>query len=286
MKRVFLGLLVIMVMSFSNYAFAAPIDLPLGIKNSEDCEEIAGGLSISVENEFILKQKLKDSDSEIDKADFHSVKFIRSFSPGFIPESNCYLTLGQAQDLRYRANLSGSDVEFNLENGILWGIGINMIVSGLEDSNELAKIFLLIDKAVNTFLGGSEDAGIKIFVDAKYRRLMDLDYKSVTINGVSYTGDEVLRMTKKKWYETQVSLGLSKNLGVFVPYAGIKCAYIKTSTGATIGSTAYNLIDTGADKNVGLFLGCSLLPSERLYFDLEGCFLNENAVTFQAGYRF
>ena len=96
----------------------------------------------------------------------------------------------------------------------------------------------------------------------------------------------MLRNTKKKWHETQLALGLSKNFGVFVPYAGIKYSYIKTSAGVTVGSTAYDLSDVNAEKNAGLFLGCSLLPFERLYFDLEGRFINENAVTFQASYKF
>lgn len=247
-------------------AYPAPIDLPTSVKGLqgklwswEEGDELTENIELSLAGEFdfVNERELEELDAEVE-GNIYAGKAILTFADRI----DLYGTFGEARDIKYKAKILGTDVKFDLDNEFVWGVGLNM---------------LLYDW---------KDYGIKLFVDGKYREIQEMDYKSVTVNGITYSKAQIGGKINAEWKEWQVALGVSKQFKFLIPYMGVKYSDVDASAKATIGGATYDLGSTGGDKVVGVFIGCSIVPAEQFSIDLEGRFIDEKAFTVRATYKF
>jgi len=242
--------------------YAAPVNLPSSIKglkgkiwNHEyDLEQIE--VSVGVEADFVAERELDELDAEVE-GNLYTAKLIFSSAEKF----DFYVNLGQAQDVKYKATILGSDVEFDLEDEFIWGAGISYAFT-------------------------SDDDSFQIGVDAKYRQITDIDYDSITIDGTTYKKSQLGGKTAAKWKEWQVALIISKKFNYFVPYAGVKYSDVDASAKAIVSGTTYDLGSTDSESKVGIFVGCSIIPIEQFSIDLEARFIDETAFTARVSFKF
>ncbi|MBU1853860.1 MAG: hypothetical protein KJ957_07445 [Candidatus Omnitrophica bacterium] len=246
-----LGMVCLLVTS----ANAAPVGLPTNVKemegqvftNAEDDVEF----SMAVEADFLDKRELENANSEIQAA-FYAAKFICSFED----KVDLYMFLGQSQGMECKATISSSEVVYKLDDNLFWGIGIN------------------------TFIHDWLRYGLRFFADAKYRRVKDIGYASVTVDGFQYDENQIKDpRTAFDWNEWQIAFGVAKDLDYIMPYAGVRYSDVSAECGATVGGTTYDLGSTGSDNIIGFFIGCSFVPTEQFSVDLEARFVDEQAVT-------
>ena len=252
-------------------AHSASVDIPLNVNeikgkiwSYEEGEEIEEGIefSLAAEADFLASRKLNHLDGKV-KVNIYSGKFIYSFADIV----DIYGILGQTNDVEYKAKILNSDVTFNLKDTFIWGAGMRAPIYELKDNYGAESIF-------------------KIFVDVKYQQINDMDYKSVTINNTTYHKSDIGGNIKAKWEEYQISLGISKKIGHFVPYSGLMYSHVKASAKAIVSGTTYNLGSDRADKTTGVFVGCSFVPTDQFSIDLQGRFIADEAFTVKATYKF
>lgn len=107
----------------------------------------------------------------------------------------------------------------------------------------------------------------------------------LTIDGV----ETPVEGTHLLWNQWQVNLDLAYRIDLFVPYIGIKYS----EAHAKLGTFSTAIANDGSGKDqfrtrvpVGLYLGCAI--SNRKYFmlNIEGRFIDEEAMTISADLRF
>ncbi len=126
--------------------------------------------------------------------------------------------------------------------------------------------------------------GIRLGIDGRYRQV-EPDIDKVILNNVDVSS--IITNVSAEYKEWQVALGISKELGQFVPYGGIKYNDVEASMEATsfLGITD-KTDDINSDGVVGIFVGCDFLPTKNLSIGVEGRFIDETAFTVSANYRF
>ena len=261
-KLVIFTLAILFVVSFTSVANSAPVTLPSGAKGMkgtvfEGEEEWATAkLSVSVESDFISEIELEDLDGTVE-GNINTVKLTYSLAD----RVDFYADLGTSRDIEYSANIGGSDLKAELTDEFAWGGGIAVLLY-------------------------EWDNGLALNTDIKYRTVEDMDYDSVTVDGTSYAADELGGKVDADYEEWQIAFGVSRKFKYFTPYAGIKYADGEYSAKVIAGGTTYDLGSTGNDNNIGCFVGCSFLPTEQFAIDIEGRFIDEEAVNVNLTYMF
>lgn len=256
------SLLIILGMFLFSLAYAAPIDLPSNLKGLEgkiwsyndDPEQIE--VSLGIETDFVSERELSDLDAKVE-GNFYTTKLVFSNVKKF----DFYVNIGQVQNIEYKATILGRNVKFDLKDKFTWGVGV---------SYELT----------------SEDDPLQIGIDTKYREVMGMDYESVILDGTTYSKSQLGGKVDAEWQEWQVAFLIGKKFNYFIPYAGVKYSDVDTSAEATVSGTTYDLGSTDSESKVGVFVGCSIIPTEQFSIDLEGRFIDEEAFTVRATYKF
>ena len=211
---------------------------------------------MGVETDFVTERELDELDAKVE-GNLYTAKLIFSSAEKF----DFYVNFGQAQDIEYKATILGRDVKFDLEDEFTWGAGISYVFT-------------------------SDDDAFQIGLDTKYRQITDIDYDSVTIDGTTYKKSQLGGKTAAKWKEWQVALIVGKKFNYFVPYAGVKYSDVDASAKAIVSGSTYDLGSTDSESKVGIFIGCSITPTEQFSIDLEGRFIDEEAFMVSVVYKF
>jgi len=269
-------LLFLMLALFSvSLVYASPVNLPTGISSKEGAlltkqdraDMMAGSeedvdLSASLAFDHISKRKMK-YDSPEAQGNFYEGKLTVTLIDIF----DIYGLFGGVSDAEYKFIDRGSDdVEYNLENQYMWGVGLSAIVFELEDSEE-------------------GDTGFTLFVDGNYRSVRDIDIESATINGAEVQESDLL-YASAEWQEWQLAIGVSKKFKYFIPYAGVKYSDVKAEGKATYLGTKYDMGDNESKDKVGPFVGVSIVPTNGFSIDLQGRFVDEEAYSVSATLKF
>jgi hypothetical protein len=247
------------ICAFAANVCAAPVGAGTCVKEMKGRDLISEEFNISffsaIEADVLNQRDLDNLEGEVE-AGFYTAKL--GFSTDRI---DIYGIIGQARDVEYNAQVSGANLKYDLENEFAWGGGISVFIY--------------------------EVFGIKLFADAKYRTIEDMDYDSVTLEGVKYS-KEALTGSKKNatWEEQQVALSIAKKFEYFTPYIGLKYSDVEASAKVTIEGIVYDTGNLDAGENIGAFVGCSLTPLENLSVDVEGRFMDEEAVSVALVYTF
>lgn len=161
-----LVLLAVLCFVATGFLYAAPVDIPTtvqGLKSKVfENKELGLTLSVGAEGDFVNERELDESDGE---AEFNAWggKIILSLIDRF----DLYTTLGQVVDPEYKEKILGSDVTFELEDKFFWSVGLNAL------------------------LYEQKDWGVKLFADAKFRSVDDMDYEALIIDGTRYTKSQL-----------------------------------------------------------------------------------------------
>ena len=258
-KNVVFMLLVILMASSNGTVFGAPVDIPLSIKGVDQGNT---NFHVSFESDFLSERDLNDFDGVIEEANFYSIKFISPLYSKDITQANAYFSIGQVGDAVYKANLSGQDVKYNLDESIVWEAGINFSIGEFSRNNIIP------------------------VVDVKYRRAESMEYGSVVVGNKTYSANELSFATDAKYNEWQVAFLLCKKIGVLLPYIGAKYSDVRASAKVQAGGTVYDMNTTRSNKVLGMVLGCSLFAGDNFIVDGETRFGDELAITLRAGYSF
>jgi len=254
MKRLWiLGLVTVFCFAYS-VAIAAPVGNPA----KPILEKGDTPFKVGTELDFVTERDLdvSDEDVTVENLNWYAGKISYALADRVEP----YVLLGAANG-EFSEKFSGVDLKYETETAFAWGVGATVL---LKEFNN----------------------GIRLGLDGRYRQA-EPDIDKVTLNGVSYSpGDVGISGLSAEYKEWQVALGISKELGQFVPYGGIKYNDVEASLKATISGTTYTTDDINSDGVVGIFVGCDFLPTKNFSIGVEGRFIDETAFTVSANYRF
>ena len=276
-KRIVFSMLVAVVGSYS-LVQAAPIDLPAGVDNpqgaffkSEAPEPNYRGRSAVVDrwlDNVSLSfsagyERVEDREFDGLGAEKEGKVFSGKAAVSFYNKFDIYGIIGQTDDFEYRARIDGANVIFNLKDEVIWGGG----VSGV--------------------LYDWQDGGVKLFFDAKYRQMEDASYSFLYVDNVRFGQNELTDPTRRaKYREWQGALGISAQIGRFIPYLGASYSDTEIKARATAGGTDYDIGTLDNDVKIGPFCGLAINPFDGLSLKGQARFLDGQAFSGSAMLRF
>ena len=262
MKR-FVGLAIcLLFIASTTLVYAAPVGnistpavLKKGLIMQDQQQEY--GIIVASENDIVFDRNIKDQlgDTELN---FYGAK------TGVIVNDKAliYALLG-AGNMSEKFTILGSSLKYETETGFVWGVGGSLIAYEKKIDNNI----------------------LRIGIDGRYRRI-DLDIEEVTIDGTKYKlSDAGLTGVVYELNEWQVALALSYQVGSFVPYVGVKYSDIDGDAKATESGTEFSA-DMEANDNVGIFIGTDVVIADSASINIEGRFIDEEALTIGAAIRF
>lgn len=255
--------LLILGLLLCSQAFASPVNLPSGIIGKEGLflkEKISDIVSISgsfLYDNFIRKIKGGGEAGKVSSNFYGGQINLILFN-----RVDLYAILGGLNNAEIKGNDLGSDWKLEFNDKLMWGLGLSSMIYEWEK------------------------AGIQIFGDANYRQARNIGDESLTIDGTKYIPGEYGVVSKTKWQEWQVALGVSKTFKYFIPYLGVKYSDVKASTEVTYSGDTYGSDNVESKNKVGPFIGVTILPIKGVSIDLGGSFVTESAFSAKATVRF
>jgi len=248
--------LVLSLFAVVTVTYAAPVRIPSNAgKTKGILKEFAEGkvvLGIDAQYESVSEIELEDENGEVE---FDTASGVISLT--YDNRFSLYSSFGQAMDPKWKAEDSGYNFQLNLEDSFVWAVGVNGIIADID--------------------------GFQIFSDVNYRKLDDMDYESVVINGTTYSKVDIVGIGAS-WEEWQMALGVAKSFGMARPYIGVKYLKSETSAKFTAGGTTLDSGNINNDTSVGVFAGIEFNPTPGIAIDVQGRFIDETAIT--AGFSF
>jgi hypothetical protein len=184
----------------------------------------------------------------------------------FADRAMVYGLLGGANsEWKYRDE--GSDVKIKTKTDFAWGVGATVI---------------LYEKDLEIF----DNTKLRFGVDGRYRQ-SKLDVDKVIIDGVTHkvpSGDvSSLELEYQDW---QVAGAVSFQGKLITPYVGVKYSDMKAKGKATVAGVTYESDSTRARKKFGVFVGGDIVMLDFVSLNVEGRFIDEEALTLGCMVRF
>ncbi|MBI5614247.1 hypothetical protein HY947_04950 [Candidatus Gottesmanbacteria bacterium] len=249
MRKFIVTVLAFGIIGFCHRADAAPV----GNIANPVLEKGEHGIKIGVDNDFVFKRELDVPDESVElEADFHSAKLSYTIAE----KADVYVLLGMMNNALVSATDGSTEVLYDVDSSFTWGVGA-------------------------TLLAYETEGGFRAGIDGKYRSASP-EVSKVTVDGTDYS----LTDSEAEYSEWQVAFAVSQQMGKFAPYAGVKYSDIKTKAKATVSGTLYETEERGSKNTVGPFVGLSFLPNENISLNVEGRFVDEEAVSVSLAYKF
>lgn len=253
---------VLLLTFFITTVYAAPVTLPTGAtgikgtihegKNGRLTAKVGFGIT----GDFIDKVELRDYQGEVN-GNINTFRLIYSVAD----RVDLYLDFGAAQGMEYRARLSGSDVRIDLRDENVWGGGIAFV--------------LYEDKS-----------GLSLNTDLQYRTIQTMDYDAVTVDGTTFSRNQTGVDAEAEYEQWHAALAVSYKLAFMTPYAGVRFVGNNYSATAAAGGNTYDLGSTESDNIMGGFMGVTILPWDSLAIDVQGRFVDEEAISASLTFMF
>lgn len=253
MKKI-IAITICVILVASANLFAAPVGNPA----KPVLEKGDTPFKVGAELDFVTERDLDVSgeDVAIEKLNWYAGKLSHAMSD----KVDLYTLLGAA-NAEFSEKYSGVDLKAETETAFAWGLGATILLKEF-------------------------DNGIRVGIDGRYRQV-EPDIDKLILNNVEYAiPSGSVTNVSAEYKEWQVALGISKELGQFVPYGGIKYNDVETSLEAKISGTTYKTDDINSDGVFGIFVGCDFLPSKNFSVGVEGRFIDETAFTVSSTFRF
>lgn len=249
MRKFIIAVLAFGIVGFGYRAEAAPV----GNIANPVIEKGEHGIKIGVDNDFVFKREFDVDEADVElEANFHTARISYTIAE----KADVYVMLGMLSNAKVTEHNSSFDIIYDVDNAFTWGLGA-------------------------TLLAFETEGGFRAGMDGKYRQTSP-ELSKVTVDGVDYELDE----SEVEYGEWQVALAFSQQMGKFAPYAGVKYSDINTKAKATVSGTEYETEERGSKNTVGPFVGISFLPNDNLSLNVEGRFIDENAVSVSLAYKF
>lgn len=257
MRKFFiLNLVVLLSVIFVN-VYAAPVGnlaepkmLGKGIFIPEDG---LVSLRAGYQGDFVFDRRLKDLDDAEINTNAGTVTL------NINKKVDIYGIFG-ATDGTFEETYNSTKVKYGTDTAFSWGVGAKAILFEYKD----------------TIVG----------LDGKYFNA-EPDLDKVIIGGVTLDLPNAdITEAKVEYDEYQIALGVAQKINMFVPYGGVKYSRAKGKLAVTYLGTKYESDDAKNKDEVGLFIGCSILPLKNVSLNLEGRFLDEEALMVSGQIRF
>ena len=263
MRKYVLAALFVLLMG--TVVYAAPVGL------TSEADATVGQLWAD-ENVALTASVIVDSVSEIkiniDSGEFEMDAFLVRIGASFLDRFNVFVDLGQASDMEFSYVLKGDKIEAKFDDEFMWGIGANALIYRWDNDFELG-------------------------VHASYRTT-DMKLKEATVAGNLFSLAMLNNVTNGELTETQVAIELAWKKETFTPYAGLKYSDVEVDSQFTIPpADLRSAKGKSNEQKVGVFVGLAITPhldgeilNENLLINVEGRFIDEEAITVAVAYRF
>lgn len=176
---------------------------------------------------------------------------------------------GMSGITQYKENFTDEGIGVKMESKMDYGWGVGGTV-------------ILYEKE----LKGFNNSILRIGADGKYRH-SDFDINEVTIDGTTYGLPNPLISTinleVKDW---QVAGEASLQYKRFIPYFGVKYTGFKADMSVTAFGTLYDDDTVKPTRQVGIFVGTDFLAFDSVAINLEGRFIDEEAISASCAVKF
>lgn len=215
-------------------------------------------LNVGFDTEFLLEKEFAHDATVTSNPKLEGVFYSGKFALTLFNRIQPYIKVGMIDGLEM--NWSDVNGTMKMEAGTtpVWGGGIK------------------------AYLWEFEGMGLKIFSTASFRAAKPDSFRTVSVGG--NTGN----ITNKKLqiFERQAAVGVSREFTVpgyenvsIVPYIGGVWSETSVRASITQGSNIINAGATGQKDNAGLFLGADFLFADNFSLNLEGRFIDQQAVS-------
>jgi len=266
MKKMYvLGISMIFLTIFSVVVNAAPVGniaAPAIMKSLllTGDDEVKLGIIAAGEGDIVFDRKIKDEYGDVELSFYGSKIGVSLFDKAIIYG---LVGAGSAQE---EIDISGTKVEFETETDFAWGVGASVI-------------------AYETKIDGFGNGILRVGGDIKYRSA-EPSVDKVTIGSVVYDlPNALITDSSVEYNEFQTALGLSYQLDKFIPYMGVKFCGLDGDVKATLSGTEYK-DSFEEEESVGMFVGTDILIGDSISLNVEGRFIDEEAISFGASIRF
>jgi len=257
MSRLFVLSLVLLLSSIFVNVYAAPVGNLAEPKIFEEgtfmSEDGLVSLRAGYQGDFVFDRRLKD----LDDAEINTNA--GTLTLNINKKIDVYGIFG-ATDGTFEETYGSTKVKYETDTAFSWAVGAKAILFEHKD----------------TIIG----------LDGRYFSA-ELDLDKIIVDGVTYdVPSGSVTEAKVEYDEYQIALGVAQKINMFVPYGGIKYSRAKGKLLATISGTKYESDDAKNKDEVGLFIGCSILPLKNISLNVEGRFVDEEALMVSGQIRF
>lgn len=225
---------------------AEVIAAPIG-NPAKDIKKTEEPLSIGYEGGFVFNRDL-DDDTELES---HSHAARLGYVLGNLAE--VYAVAG-VFDLENSGTVSGTKVVLDTDTAFIWGVGGTLPLVEF-------------------------DNGARVGLTGKYRRAKpDLD--KITVGGASASVTD----SDFKYQDWVLALGAGYPTDFGTPYFGVKYSDVALSD-LTVSGTTFDA-DSNSDEKIGVFVGLDFEATDSLFINVEGRFIDETALSVNAGFKF
>jgi hypothetical protein len=253
----------LMVLGIAGMVYASPVGLTSeadAARSEWSYEDMT--LSLGFVGDFVSGRNI-----DISGGEFTINAFMGRLGVNVADRFNFYVDLGSASDMEYSFIILGEKYKIDYDDDFMWGIGANALVKRW-------------------------DNGLEVGVHASYREV-DTSIDKVDIDNTSWPATSLTAISGGTFEETQAAIELAWRNDVFIPYVGIKYSDVDAGSRFTLGGTVRNAAGRDSDENTGAFIGLTILPklaetavSERFAINIEGRFIDEEAISTSITYKF
>lgn len=222
------------------------------------------GITAGIIVDIVSERKIS-----MDSGAFEMDAFLLRLGASYLDRVNVFVDLGTANDMEFSYTIAGQQYVTKFDDEFMWGIGANALIYRWDNDFEIG-------------------------VHGSYRKA-DMNMEETTIDGVNHkrTSGGMTSIVDGDFTEIQGAVELAWKKELFTPYIGIKYSDVEVDARFTLYGTLRDANDKNAVNNVGIFLGLTMTPNmdselfgERLAINVEGRFIDEEAISIAASYRF
>lgn len=257
----------LLVLGLGTAAYAAPVGLTseADLTEGELWADNNIGISVGFITDIVRKRKVN-----VDNGEFEVDVYAARIGLSVMDRFNFYIDLGQANNMQFEFTDKGESVRVGYEDEDMWGVGVNALIYRW-------------------------DNGLEVGAGASYRTA-EMNFKDATIAGVEYerNSSTVTSVNDGDMEEIQLALELAWKREYFAPYIGIKLSDIEVDAEFTTSGLERKAANIDSNQNVGVFVGLTITPkidvfgdkNERIAINIEARFIDEEAVSIGASYKF
>jgi hypothetical protein len=258
-------LIALLVLGFASMVQAAPVGLTseADLNKAKLFADNNIGVSVGVIVDSVSKVNV-----DVDDGEYEMNAIVARLGLSVLERINFYVDLGEASDMEFNWNDQGDGIKTKFEDEALWGVGVNGLI----------------------YRWGN---GLEIGAGASYRTA-DMNLEEAQVAGITYTKTQITSIRNGEFSETQVALQGAWKTEYFVPYIGVKYSNVEVDADFTADGQQRKATGKESDQNVGVFVGLSIAPKldvlgeqgDRLAINVEGRFIDEEAVSVGVSYKF